>query len=65
MAGAFEIEKDCDAERLRLSKFNPTLGSYRGLPPEEIYDVQCIPTDDPAGAVYRPPPHFFLGLQIG
>ena len=47
MAGAFEVEKDCDAERLRLSKFNPNLGSYRGLPPEEIYDVQCVATDDP------------------
>ncbi|MGO9605408.1 MAG: hypothetical protein ACLQAT_18805 [Candidatus Binataceae bacterium] len=47
MVGAFRTEKDCDAERPKFSKLDPNLGSYRGLPPEEIYDVQCIATDDP------------------
>jgi hypothetical protein len=38
----FDAEK---MQRLRLSKFNP--GLYRGMPPEEIYDVQCVASDDP------------------
>ncbi|MGO9606866.1 MAG: hypothetical protein ACLQAT_26325 [Candidatus Binataceae bacterium] len=45
--GVFRTEKDCDAERRTFSKLDPNLGSYRGLPPEEIYDVECIASDDP------------------
>ena len=44
---AFDAEKDCDAERVESSKVDPTLGEYRGMPPEEIYDAQCVAADDP------------------
>jgi len=40
-------EEECEAARSRLSQLDPKLGSYRGLPPEEIYDAQCIASDDP------------------
>lgn len=43
----FRAEKDCDAQRAKLSKVDPSLDTYRGLPPEEIYDAQCIASDDP------------------
>ena len=45
--GTFESKKACDAERGHLSKLDPGAGSYRGLPPEEVYDAQCVATDDP------------------
>lgn len=46
--GAFRTEKDCDAKLGKLSKIEPTLDSYpHGLPPEEIYQEQCIATDNP------------------
>ena len=47
IARAFDAEKDCRAESIKRSRSDPTLGKYRGLPPEEIYDAQCIATDDP------------------
>jgi hypothetical protein len=43
----FESEKACDAERSDPSKIAPPVGSYRGLPPEQVYDAQCIVSDDP------------------
>jgi len=43
----FDVEKDCDSERVKSSKGDSTPGEYRGMPPEEIYDAQCIATDDP------------------
>ena len=43
----FDAEKDCDAERVKSSRGDSTLGKYRGMPPEEIYDAQCVQTDDP------------------
>jgi hypothetical protein len=43
----FDAEKECDAERVKSSTVDPTLGEYRGMPPEEIYDAQCIAADDP------------------
>jgi hypothetical protein len=47
IAGSFDTEKDCDAARVKSSKKDPTLGKYRGMPAEEIYDAQCIRGDDP------------------
>ncbi|HEY6298128.1 MAG TPA: hypothetical protein VIW95_00670 [Candidatus Binatus sp.] len=43
----FDVEKDCDSERAKSSKGDSNLGQYRGMPPEEIYDAQCVATDDP------------------
>jgi hypothetical protein len=33
--------------RLSRSKLDPAEGKYRGLPPEEVYDAQCVASDDP------------------
>jgi hypothetical protein len=43
----FDAEKDCDTARVKSSKGDSTLGKYRGMPAEEIYDAQCIATNDP------------------
>ena len=43
----FDAEKECDAARVESSKGDSTQGEYRGMPAEEIYDAQCIATDDP------------------
>jgi hypothetical protein len=43
----FSAEEACDAERIKSSRGDLTLGEYRGMPAEEIYDAQCIATDDP------------------
>ncbi|MGO9452780.1 MAG: hypothetical protein ACLQDV_17350 [Candidatus Binataceae bacterium] len=45
--GEFRTKRDCNAERPKFWKLDPNLGPYRGLPAEEIYDVQCVATDDP------------------
>jgi hypothetical protein len=42
----FESKKACDAERGDLSKLDLSASSYRSLPPEEVYDVQCVASDD-------------------
>ena len=47
IAGSFDAQKDCDAARVRSSKYDPTLNEYRGMPAEEIYDAQCIQSDAP------------------
>jgi hypothetical protein len=43
----FEAKRDCEAKRLKQTNLDPSLGAYGGLPPEEVYDAQCIATDDP------------------
>jgi hypothetical protein len=44
---AFNAEEACDVERAKSSKGDLTLGEYRGMPAEEIYDAQCVASDDP------------------
>lgn len=46
--GTFESKKACEAERVQFSKVDPGAEAYgyRGLPPEEVYDAQCVATDD-------------------
>jgi hypothetical protein len=46
-AGAFQSEESCDMKRTAISKLDPALGDHRGLPPEEVYDAQCVAVDDP------------------
>ena len=45
--GAFQSEEACDVKRNAFSKLDRPLGGWRGLPPEEVYDAQCVATNDP------------------
>jgi hypothetical protein len=45
--GVFQSEESWDKKPAALSKLDPALGDYRGLPPEQIYDAQCVANDDP------------------
>jgi hypothetical protein len=48
-AGAFQSEESCETKRAARSKLDPALalGAYHGLPAEQVYDAQCVATDDP------------------
>jgi hypothetical protein len=45
--GAFQSEESCDLKRTAFSKLDPALGAYRGLPPEQVYEAECVASDDP------------------
>jgi hypothetical protein len=34
-------------KRATLSKLDPALSAYRGVPPEQVYEAQCVASDDP------------------
>jgi hypothetical protein len=46
-AGAFQSAESCDLKRTAFSKLDPALGAYPGLPPEQVYDAECVASDDP------------------
>jgi hypothetical protein len=45
--GAFQSEEYWDSKRAALSKMESSLGDYRRLPAEQVYDAQCPGSDDP------------------